>query len=96
MCMQHRAKMICSNDNLFFAEVTKLRSLFLANNYTNNFFNKMLIQFLHSFSSATTNCDDDSDKRFVTVPYVGAASKQFAKQVSELVKCKFSVEICAI
>ena len=32
MCMLHRAKLICSNDNLFFAEVNKLRSLFLANN----------------------------------------------------------------
>ena len=96
ICMLHRAKMICSNDNLFFAKVNKLRSLFLANNYTNNFFNKILKQFLDSFSCVTTNCDDDSDKHFVNVPYVGAASKQFVKQLSELVKCKFGVEICAI
>ena len=74
--MLHCAKMICSNDNLFFGEVNKLRSLFLANNYTNNFFNKILTQFLDSFSCVTTNCDDDdSDKHFVKVPYVGAASK---------------------
>ena len=95
-CMLHCAKMICSNDNLFFAEVNKLRSLFLANNYRNNFFNKIVKQFLDSLSCATTNCDDDSDKHFLKVPYVGAASKQFVKQLSKLVKCKFGVEICAI
>ena len=30
----HRAKMICSNDTLFFKEVNQLRSLFLVDNYT--------------------------------------------------------------
>ena len=75
MCTLHHANMICSNDNLFFAEVNKLQSLFLANNYTNNFFNKILKQFLDSFSCATTNWDDDSDKHSVQVPYIGAASK---------------------
>ena len=96
MCMLHRAKLICSNDNLFFAEVNKLRSLFLANNYTNNFFNEILKQFLDSLLCVTIKCDDDSDKHFVKVPYVGVASKRFVKQLSELVKCKFIVKICAI
>ena len=94
--MLHRAKMICSSDILFFAEVNKLRSLFLANNYANNFFYKILKQFLDSFSCATTNCDDDTDKHFVKIPYVGAGSKRFLKQLSELVTCKFGVEICVI
>ena len=85
--------MICSNDNLLFAEVNKLRSLFHANSYTNNFFYKILKQFLDSFSCVTTNCDDDSYKHFVKVPYVDADSKRFVKQLSELVKCKFGVEI---
>ena len=88
--------MICSNNNLLFVEVNKLRSLFLVNYFTNNFFNKILKQFLDSFSCATTNCDDDSDKHFVKVPYVGAASKRFFKQLSELVKCKFGVKIYTI
>ena len=46
----------------------------------------------------TANCDDDdSDKHFVKVSYVGAASnKRFTKQLSEPVKCKFGVEIYAI
>ena len=94
--MLHRAKMICSISDSFFVEVNKLRSLFLANNYTNNFFNKILKRFLDSFSCATTNCDDDSDKHFLKVPYVGPASKRFVKQLSELIKCEFGVEICAI
>ena len=85
MRMLHSAKIICSDDNLFFAEVNNLRSLFLSNNYTNNFLNKMLKEVFDSFSCVTTNCDDDSDKHFVKVSYVGAASDQFVKQLSELV-----------
>ena len=54
------------------------------------------MQFLDSFSCATINCADDTVKHFVKVPYVGAVSEQFVKQLSELVKCKFGVEICAI
>ena len=96
MCILHRAKTRCSKDNLFFTEVNKLRSLFLANNYTNNFFKKILKQFLDSFSCATTNCNDDSNKHFAKVAYIGAASKRFVKQLSEVVKCKFGVKICAI
>ena len=77
MYMLYRAKMISSSDNLFFAKKNKLRSLFLANNYTNNFFDKILKQFLDSFSCGITNYDNNTDKRFVEVPYVGAASKRF-------------------
>ena len=72
MSMLHRAKMICSSDLRFMlAGVNKLRSLFLANNDTNNFFNKILKQFLDSFSCATTNCNDDTDNHFFKVPYRG-------------------------
>ena len=49
-----------------------------------------------SFSCATTSCDDDSVKHFLRVSCVGAASKQFVKQLFELVNCKFGVEVCAI
>ena len=43
-----------------------------------------------------TNYDDNTDKHFGEVPYVGAASKRFVKQLSELIKCNFGVDICAI
>ena len=96
MYMLYRAKMICSSDNLFLAKKNKSRTLFLANNYTNNFFDKILKQFLDSFSCGITNYDDKTNKQFVEVPYVGAASKRFVKQLSELIKCNFGVDICAI
>ena len=67
MCILHGASMICFDDNLFFTEVNKLQSLFLASNYTINFFYKILKQFLDSFSCDITNCDDDADKHFVKV-----------------------------
>ena len=53
------------------------------------------MQFFDSFSCAATNCDDDTDKHF-KAPYFDAASKRLVKQLSELIKCKFGVEICAI
>ena len=45
-CMLHRAKLICSSDLLFFREVEILKSLFLANNYPTQFFDKILRKFL--------------------------------------------------
>ena len=74
MCMLHCAIMICSGNNLFFVEVIKLRSIFFANIYTDNFFNKILKQFLDSFSYDIANCDEDADKHFIKVHYVGASS----------------------
>ena len=56
----------------------------------------VFVDLKFKLSCVTTKCDDDSDKHFVKVPYVGAASKRFVKQLSELVKCKFGVEICTI
>ena len=44
--MLHRAKLICSNDSLFFRGVDILKSLFLANKYPANFFDKILRKFL--------------------------------------------------
>ena len=54
LCMLHRAKLICSSDILFFKEVDQLRSLFLSNNYTLSFFNKILSQFLLFFIHTIT------------------------------------------
>ena len=45
-CLLHRAKLICSSDSLFFKEVEILKSLFLANNYSSQFFDKILRKFL--------------------------------------------------
>ena len=50
------------------------------------------MQFFDSSSCATTNCDDDTDKHF-KAPYFDAASKRLVKQLSELIKCKFGIEI---
>ena len=44
--MLHRAKMIYSNDTLFLKEVNQLGSLFLVNNYTLRFFDKVFKKFM--------------------------------------------------
>ena len=93
LCMLHRAKLICSSERFFHTEVNKLRSLFLANNYTTRFFN-VLRRFLSSNRSDSydmrTAVDDDKkapkcEKLFVKVPYVGVESKRFVNRLSELI-----------
>ena len=44
-CMLHRAYMICSNQDLFNAEINKLRSLFIGNSYPSKFFDSVLEKF---------------------------------------------------
>jgi len=93
LCMLHRAKSICSNDILFFAEVNKLKSIFMANNYTGRFFDKILRRFLTSCSDARTgekvNDELPSDKYFLKVPYVGLESKRFVNRLSDLLHRRY-------
>ena len=80
-CMLHRAKLICLSDLLFFKEVEILKSLFLANNYPSQFFDKILRKFL-TLSSHHTQENKNSNECetcFFKVLYIGFASKQFKK-----------------
>ena len=93
--MLHRAKLICSSDCLFFKEVEIFKSLFLANNYPPQFFDKILRKFL-ALSSHHTQENENSDEcetRFFKVPYISSASKQFTKSLSELVYREFGLKL---
>ena len=82
-----RAKIICSSDLLFFREVEILKSSFLANNYPAHFLDKILRKFL-TLSSHHTQENENSNECetcFFKVSYIGPASKQFTKSLSELV-----------
>ena len=94
-CMLHRAKLICLSDSLFFREVEILKSLFLANNYPTQFFDKILRIFL-ALSSHHIQENENSDKCktcFFKVPYIGSASGQFKKSLSELVYREFGLKL---
>lgn len=94
LCLLHRAKMICSNDNLFLNEVNKLRSIFNFNGYPLWFFNKVFRYF-----QSTNNMKPISHselKYFVKLPYFGMLSQRFAKRLSKLVFSQFNVKISPI
>ena len=83
--MLHRAKMICSNDILFLKEVNQLRSLFLVNNYTSRFFDKVFKKSVakdHSLPNHFSSDENDTDFElcFVKTPYVGIHSNWFVSQ----------------
>ena len=59
--MLHHAKLICSSDPLFFKEVEILKSLFLANNYPSQFFDKILHKLL-ALSFHHTQENENSDE----------------------------------
>ena len=68
---------------------------FSANNYSTQFFDKILRKFL-TLSSHHTQENENSDECktcFFKVPYVGPASKQFTKSLSELVDGEFGLKL---
>ena len=100
LCLLHRAKLICSSDNLFNKEVSKLRSIFLSNSYPLHFFNRVLQRFSDSLASP----DDESASSggseqsveltvYLQLPYVGQTSLLLGKRLSELVRDKLGIEI---
>ena len=94
-CTLHRAKLICSSDSLFFEEVEILKSLFLANNYPSQFFDKIWCKFLGLSSHHTQeneNCDE-CETCFFKVSYTSPASEQFTKSLSELVYREFGLKL---
>ena len=95
LCMLHRARLICSSDSLFFREVEILKSLCSANNYPTQFFDKILLKFL-VLSSHRTQENENSDECetcFFRVSYIGPASKQCTKSLSELAYREFGLKL---
>ena len=93
--MFHRTKLIYSSNSLFFREVDILKSLFLANNYFTHFFDKILHRFLTlSLPHIQKNENgDECETCFFKVLYIGPASKQFTKSLSELVYPEFGLKL---
>ena len=92
--MLHCGKLICSSE-LFFREVDILKSSLLANSYPEHFFGKKLPKFL-ALSSLHTQKNansDDCETCFLKVPYIGPASKQFTKCLSQLVYREFGLKL---
>ena len=81
--MLHRAKLICFSDSLFFREVEIFKSLFLANHYPTQFFDKIFRKFL-ALSSHHTQENKNSNECetcFFKLPFIGPEPKQFTKSL---------------
>ena len=96
----NRAKMICSTQELFLKEVSKLRDIFFRNGYSNIFFTKVLDSFNQKYSGSDNQ--STSDKRVIDfnlilkVPFVGSPSYEFKNKISNLFFNDLRIEIFPI
>ena len=80
----NRAKVVCSNIELFSNEVDKLKKIFWNNGYSYSFFQKILESFENK-TALNKSCDLDFDKRyFVKIPYIGPSSHDFKNKITKL------------
>ena len=92
-CLLKRAKIICSDYELFKDEITKLRCIFAKNCYPNWFFNKCLKKFENDTKPDSHDKEVDDYSYILGLPYFGKPSRKFASQLSTLLKQKFDVRI---
>ena len=96
-CLLSNARKICTSEVLFKSEVDKLRRMFAANGYPRTFFNNTLEKFLTSQEMVEVdNLDkvEEIDRRHIFgVPWVGNASRDYKKKITELIKQYLEVDI---
>ena len=65
MCLLHQAKVICSNENYFKAEISKLREMFYLNGYPRAFFDKVYQKFIEKQLSNPQVTEEDNSSKTV-------------------------------
>ena len=95
-CFLTRARVVCSNNALFYDEIKRLKAIFISNSYPSSFFDNVVNRFLASLGSSMQKDDSDacSEKAFVYlhVVYVGGPSHTFGKRLASLIHDKHGVE----
>ena len=83
LCLLYRAKLICSNNILFFNEVGVLKNMFVSNGYPLWLFEKCLQTFygifLHSYSACPNHVYN------LNVPYFGHDSRRFINKLQSII-----------
>ena len=70
LCLWHRAKIICSNVDMWKKEFKSLRSVFSANSYPNWFFDKVLRKFEQVADHPSTQQEEAKDFSLsIGIPY---------------------------
>ena len=94
----NRAKIICSNRDLFLEEVENLRVIFWKNGYSNSFFNNIYDIFIHKQASNREVSKDETEERrfFIRIPYVGTISHDFKQKLTKLFYNDLNVNISPV
>ena len=95
----NRAKVICSNSELFSNEVSKLKNMFLRNGYSETFFNRVVTSFQQRQSAESGQAKDKKDINFsllLRIPYVGILSHEFKNKITNLFHKELNIEIFPI
>ena len=100
-CLLHRAWRVCSSSDLFNVEVEKLRSIFSKNGYPNAFFQKAYSSFCDRVAKLNgtpllTIDEEPEHKHLIKLPFVGKASRTFAKRLKNLILRTFDIEIFVV
>ena len=97
-CLLNRAKLICSSIVLFDQEVDRLKKMFMANGYPKVYFEKAYEKFIRSNETekSESQIDGMEDRKYILgIPYVGSASREYKKKLTELFKEHLDVDLSA-
>ena len=61
----HRAKMICSNQDLFMSEIKKLKEIFWKNGYSESFFTQIYQSFEQKQSVSNMDVNSEADFKYI-------------------------------
>jgi len=88
ICLLSRAWSICSNYNVLHNEFEKLKTIFIDNGYSKDFFDSVLNRFLHKkFNPPPHVIDDDPEKKYVLkIPFIGQPSLLLKKRITRAFK----------
>ena len=96
-CLLSNARKICTSEALFKSEVEQLRMMFADNGYPRIFFENTFEKFIASQEKFETNeleeIEETNIRHIFGVPWVGNASREYKKKITELIKQHLEVDI---
>ena len=95
LCLLNTAKRVCSSEQFFNDEVSKLRKFFTQNAYPTSFFDKAL-QIFHNKQQAFQENTNEKPEVLISIPFIGEASIKFSKQIVSLIKSNYKVDVLPV
>ena len=101
-CLFHRAKTICSSNDLLCKELEKISNIFFKNGYPDWFVRRERDKFVRGMDGRTDGKETNSNetvektegwKNFLTLPYIGKDTVKFGKRLKKSFMETFSVDL---